>query len=398
MRFISLVFIFFILIKNIDAQSACATSSYETPPSVEKQIQDWILKNKNTLQQRAVVTIPVVVHILYYEDEENVSDADVIKQIDILNRDFRRRNADTSETPSVWRALAADMEIEFCLAKRDTLGRPTNGITRYNTYVTSFNSWNRVKRPDIGGVKNWNPRKYLNIWVANLTPQINGHGTYPTVLNSSPNEDGIVINYRNFSHKSAQILGRIAVHEVGHWLNLVHVFGDTSATYCEARTDFVSDTPPQLAATYGCPLYPKRDECSPVDNGNMYMNYMDYTNDNCLNMFTKGQKARAWAALNLFRPDILKSDACSPPTPTDDVSLPPFSLSPNPSNSGIFKIDFAEIGADLTVLNIYGQVVLHKKNISETEWVDLSAQPAGLYFFNLKKQGKSVIQKAIIAQ
>ena len=112
------------------AQSPCETLPYQAIPEVESQINDWILKNKKTLQTRSSVTIPVVVHIVYNSTTENISDADIYNQINILNRDFRRRNADSTQTPSVWKSLAADIDIEFCLASRDTLGNSTTGITQ----------------------------------------------------------------------------------------------------------------------------------------------------------------------------------------------------------------------------------------------------------------------------
>jgi Pregnancy-associated plasma protein-A/Secretion system C-terminal sorting domain len=397
MRLFSYIFIFFILIKNIEAQSICATSHYDAPPSVEKQIQDWILKNKNTLQQRSIVTIPIVVHIIYNTEEENIPDADIIKQIEILNRDFRRRNPDTTATPSVWKALGADIEIEFCLASRDTLGNPTNGITHNKTLSVSFNNQNRVKSLSTGGVKNWNPRKYLNVWVANLNTQLYGFGTYPTSLNSNPNADGVVINYRNFYRQSQPVQGRVLVHEVGHWFNLLHIFGDSVNTHCGARTDFIDDTPTQYTSTGGCPVFPRRDNCTPVGDGIMYMNYMDYTNENCMNMFTLGQKARMWAALNLYRSEILQSDACLS-TPTSDITLPPFTISPNPSNYGYIKLEFATIGADLTITNILGQTVFNKKNINESEVIDLTTQQKGMYFITLKKGGRFLTRKLILEQ
>ena len=237
------------------AQSQCETLPYQVVAEVENQINDWILKNKKTIQTRSTVTIPVVVHIVYNSVNENISDADIYNQINILNRDFRRRNADSMQTPSVWKHLSADIDIEFCLANRDTLGNLTTGITRTQTPTITFSNSNNVKNPSRGGVGNWNPRKYLNIWVCNLNTALFGIGSYPTFLNSRPQDDGVVINYRNFSSKPPKVIGRVLVHEVGHWLNLLHIFGDSVVTLCVGRTDFVDDTPTQKDASTGCATF-----------------------------------------------------------------------------------------------------------------------------------------------
>ena len=395
---LSLLAIAFVLNFNFGhAQSPCETLPYQIIPEVESQINDWILKNKKTLQTRSTITIPVVVHIVYNSATENISDADIYNQINILNRDFRRRNADSMQTPSVWKHLSADIDIEFCLANRDTLGNLTTGITRTQTPTITFSNSNNVKNPSRGGVGNWNPRKYLNIWVCNLNTALFGIGSYPTFLNSRPQDDGVVINYRNFSSKPPKVLGRVLVHEVGHWFNLLHIFGDSIVTSCIARSDLVDDTPTQKEASIGCATFPKWDVCTASGSGTMFMNYMDYTDESCMNLFTIGQKERMLAALNLFRSEILSSNGCST-VPTEDISLSPFSISPNPINSGFMKISNRERNADLWISNIYGQVVFIKKNIAETELIDFSNQPNGLYFITLKKGYKSLTVKALCIQ
>ncbi len=392
---LTLLTIAFILYSNCGySQSPCETLPYQAIPEIENQITEWILKNKKTLQTRSTVTIPVVVHIVYNSATENISDADIYNQINILNRDFRRRNADSTQTPSVWKTLAADIDIEFCLASKDTLGNPTTGITRTQTPTLVFSNSNNVKNSFRGGIGNWNPRKYLNIWVCNLNTALFGLGSYPTFLDARPQDDGVVINYRNFSSKPPKVLGRVLVHEVGHWFNLIHIFGDSIVTSCFARSDLVDDTPTQRDPSIGCFTFPKWDVCTTMGSGTMFMNYMDYTDELCMNLFTLGQKERMLAALNLFRSDILTSNGCST-VPTEDISLSPFSISPNPIRNGLLKIDNAEKNADLWISNIYGQVVFTKKNIAETELIDFSNQPDGLYFITMKKGYKSLTVKAL---
>lgn len=256
-----------------------------------------------------VITIPVVFHIVYNTAAENISEAHILEQLDILNADFRRLNADTTETPEPFQDVAADFNIEFCLASFDPDGNPTPGIIRYETPVTSFSDNDDVKFADAGGADAWPADSYLNFWVCDLGPWLLGYAQFP---GGPANTDGVVIGYQYVGYNDAGYpynLGRTATHEIGHWLDLYHIWGDD--TNC-AGSDVVGDTPNQKVETYGCPSYPKTDVCSATAPGIMFMNYMDYTDDACMNMFTLGQKTRARA---LFEPGgdryaMLSSDGC----------------------------------------------------------------------------------------
>ncbi len=279
---------------------------------VEAQTQAYIEAQRHLPQQRTgnVITIPVVVHIVYRTSAENLSDAQVQSQINVLNEDFRRLNADAANTPSLFQSVAADVEIQFCLATRDPVGNPTNGITRTQTTKTSFSVYtDDVKYSSQGGKDAWPTDQYLNIWVCNLGSSTLGYAQFP---NSGPSAtDGVVIDYRYFGRGgSAQApynKGRTATHEVGHWLNLRHIWGDA-----QCGDDYVNDTPVQQGPNYGCPTFPKP-SCS--NTSDMFMNYMDYTDDACMNLFTQGQKTRMRAVLapNGFRAGLLTSQGCSAP-------------------------------------------------------------------------------------
>lgn len=279
----------------------------------EKAISNWIQNNNGKKGSRGVVTIPVVVHVIYQTSEQNISDAQVQSQIDVLNEDFRRLNADRTNTPSIFQSVAADVEIEFCLARQDPDGNPTNGITRTQTNATVFQQNNNMKQPATGGKSSWNTSKYLNIWVCNLADGVLGYGTLPNTTASS--FDGVVISYKHFgrggSAQSPYNMGRTTTHEVGHWLNLIHIWGDDEGTSDPCNgSDQVSDTPNQATPNQGCPTFPKS-SCG--NTSDMFMNYMDYTRDNCMNLFTQGQKTRMQAALNNLRPGILSSKGCLEP-------------------------------------------------------------------------------------
>ncbi len=259
---------------------------------------------------RAVITIPVVVHVVYNTTAQNVSNAQIQAQIDRLNLDYRKLNTDASQIPSVWQSIAADYEIEFCLASRDPNGNATTGIIRKQTSVSSFSTNDNVKRTANGGDDAWPASSYLNLWVCNLSGGVLGYAQFP---GGNAATDGVVIGYTCFgTGGTAQApfnLGRTATHEVGHWLNLYHIWGD-DGTGCNG-SDQVGDTPNQGNENYGCPTFPAV-SCSNGPNGDMFMNYMDYTNDACMYMFTNGQKTRS---LSLFanggsRASLLSSQGC----------------------------------------------------------------------------------------
>ena len=206
----------------------------------EENIKTWILNNTNRLSQN-IITIPVVVHVVYYNNTENISDQQIFSQIDILNEDFRRLNSDTINTPAAFQSVAADTEIEFCLATRDPNGNPTNGITRTSTNQTSFSTNDGVKYSSSGGKDAWNTSKYLNMWVCDLSGGLLGYAQFPGGTASS---DGVVCDYAYFGDigtaSSPYDLGRTTTHEVGHWLNLRHIWGDSNC-----GNDFCNDTPEQ---------------------------------------------------------------------------------------------------------------------------------------------------------
>ncbi len=271
---------------------------------LELQIQKWIKDNPSV--KASAITIPVVVHVVYKNNAENISDAQIQTQIDVLNEDFRRLNQDASNTPFDFLPFAADMQIEFCLAKR-YLGVPTNGIVRKQTNLPEIPLYSdSIFFTQMGGSSAWNTNRYLNIWVCDIAGNVMGWAQFPSGGNSQT--DGIVIDYERFGtigtvsqpyHK-----GRTTTHEVGHWLSLFHVWGDNSC-----GDDFVSDTPEQEQANFGCNIHPKP---SCTNSGDMFMNFMDYSDDACMNIFTQGQKQRAMAVLNTSRVGLISSNSCQP--------------------------------------------------------------------------------------
>ena len=300
--------------ENLERLLAENPEAQQRMRNIETFTQEYIKNQSTQRTEGEVYTIPVVVHVLYRTSAENVSNAQIQSQIDVLNADFRRTNSDYTLTPSEFAGSVADSEIEFVLATTDPNGNPTSGITRTSTNKTSFATNDEMKFTAQGGKDAWNTKKYLNIWVCNMSGGILGYAQFPG--SGAANTDGVVILTTAFGStgnvNAPFNKGRTATHEVGHWLNLRHIWGDGN---CSAD-DFVSDTPIAAASNGGCPSYPSK-SCS--NNGgftsDMFMNYMDYTNDACMYMFTTGQKNRMRAVLTGFRSELVSGGITPPPPP-----------------------------------------------------------------------------------
>ena len=296
----------------------CGTMEYleylkaQDPQLEQRMAQDEIdlqnrIQNQSNSKSSSIIVIPVVVHVVYSNSTENISTAQIQSQIDILNEDFRRLNADASSTPLTFQSVAADVEVDFCLASRDPNGQPTTGITRTSTSQSPFSANNNyMKYNSSGGIDAWNTSDYLNIWVCDLSSLL-GYAQFPNTGIS--NTDGVVCDYAYFGNIGTATapydLGRTATHEVGHWLNLRHIWGDATC-----GDDFCNDTPTQETQNYNCQSFPHV-TCNNGPNGDMFMNYMDYSDDACMNMFTEDQKTRMIDAINTHRTGLLTSNGCS---------------------------------------------------------------------------------------
>ncbi len=262
----------------------------------------------NPQLHRNPLIIPVVVHVVYNNAAQNISDAQINSQIDALNRAFRKRNTTeiTANPSAAHKAKASDCLIEFRLARRKPDGTATTGITRRSTSTTSFSDITNDVKLAANGVVPWDASKYLNIWVCKLSQISDGSGGLSNLMgyaafpwDNNPLVDGVVIDYRYFGTTGTVTApnhqGKTTVHEVAHYLGLWHIWGDNGETPpgC-AVDDEVSDTPNQRDSNGGCPTYPSV-SCSNAPEGDMYMNYMDYVNDQCMHMFSTGQRARMLA-------------------------------------------------------------------------------------------------------
>ncbi|WEK35173.1 MAG: M43 family zinc metalloprotease [Candidatus Pseudobacter hemicellulosilyticus] len=382
------------------AQRSCAAHTYlsnelQQDPGLLHRMQlpvPTVTVQDNTPDAASpiVYRIPVVIHILYKEGDAPVTDEQVISQIAALNRDFRKQNADTQFIPAAFSARAADAHIEFVLARADPQGRATSGILRKRTSIQFFSIDDRIKSSAHGGQDGWNASQYLNIWVGNMAGGLLG---YASPVGGAPEKDGVVIHTGAFGSmgtaKAPYNKGRTTTHEVGHWLGLQHIWGDM---YC--GDDGVDDTPPQRSSSRGCP----KGIISTCDNGttgDMYMNYMDFTDDACTNLFTKGQVARMRA---LFvnggqRQVLLASNALTdnplPALPeeqeeTEGTALL-IRLYPNPTPDLLtITGNLPMVGKRLTVVNHTGQLVYQARIGKSTLQVPVRQWQEGLYFVKVE--------------
>lgn len=419
---IALVFLTILTIDTYAQSHKCATMEIlnkriSNDPSIKERMtnseaktQKWLGEHSKQKGERSqVITIPVVIHIIWNDPIENISDNQIYSQLDIMNEDFRMLNADSlDETHPFWE-FTADSEIEFCLASVDENGDATTGITRTQTSVLTWDDNNEddIKSTANGGLDNWDATEYLNIYVVNLDGGTLGFATFPGDLATDPYMDGVVIRYEAFGDIGtagsgdfqANDGGRTASHEVGHWLNLSHIWGDTIC-----GDDFVSDTEIAEDPNYQCPNFPYNDNstCGSGADGEMYMNYMDYVDDNCMNMFTVGQAARMHAALNGPRSGLLTSNGCGSPNSIESkFNEKSIELYPNP-NDGNFTLNYKNAtikNATINVFNVLGENIqtIILTNMNSTQ-INISEFGIGAYYLRVMAENNTITKKVFVTK
>jgi len=366
--------------------------------------------------EEEIYRIPVVVHILYSNEQTNIHDSVVHNQIRILNEDFRRRNEDTTLTREIFKSRAADTKIEFYLASQDPNGDYTNGITRTqsNTLfaLSLFN--NNVKRTDMGGIDAWPTNRYLNIWVCNLsflginallgyaTPPIGAPNWPDGSAPSAPEYDGVVVSQQVFgsnnplrpANLNVVSKGRTTTHEVGHYLGLRHIWGDGGGFSGEDGCDVddgIDDTPNAAAASQQQCNY-NNNTCVdvPFDYPDMIENYMDYSDERCMNMFTEGQmNAMRYCLKNIRHELIDPNNAPVGIQETNNLIEQNIKLFPNPFNDHITIQNKNLKGLyNLTITDINGKTCFKKSlnlNVDNQISINTSELAKGFYTLNLQK-------------
>lgn len=383
---------------------------------LDSLVNDYLAKRKNTRTsvEYEVIRIPVVVHVVHDQAETaigglnnpNISDAQIQSQIDVLNEDYRRiagtRGFNTNP-------VGADSFIEFYLAEFDPNGRPTTGITRHRYLTkTSFNPFSDEKT--LADIAYWPSDKYLNIWTCRLTNNYLGIAQFPTVagingLSEDPGlsevTDGVIIDFRYFGRNMGAItsriynLGRTTTHEVAHWLGLIHTWGDA---FC--GDDYCADTPPTEEPNRTTVCEAKFSNCKGVRTRNMIENYLDYSPDSCMNIFTLDQVARMRAVMTLSprRAQLVEYSRQGRLEPADRLTV---DLYPNPATTE-FNLDvrFNEFeNLDISIYNAEGKEFL--RNTFEQVWsrrlvVDVSVLPAGVYYIKIATTRESLVKRFVV--
>ena len=313
-RSIGLLFIILLFsFPEINAQHDCGT--HEIYQEMMQNDPDFRMKQEQSKKQSSsrseiegLITIPVVFHVIYNNEAENISDEQIYSQLEVLNEDFQN----SISAPLMWHEVAANPEMEFCLATRDIYGNATCGITRTYTDSTEFKIQTSMKDESTGGVSGWPAIDYMNVFICDIANQIRGFATFPDAEDSI---DGITLDYlsvgrgEEFVYSDPRFnLGRTGTHEVGHWLRLSHIWGDGG---CDID-DGIGDTPTAAGPNWGCAVGSLA--CSD-DSLNMVQNYMDYSNDSCMYLFTTRQVDLMRKAFDTMgsRVQIVSSKGCGIP-------------------------------------------------------------------------------------
>lgn len=389
-----------------------------------EEAKAWSDNNSFISNQDSLLRLPVVVHVLYENNDENISDDIIKSQIDVLNEDYKRLNADTIETRTQFDTLAGRANFEFFLATTDPNGNPTNGITRTSTTVSSFldqsalvnpsgDPMDKMKSPSSGGVSAWPSDRYINIWVCDISingqVQLLGYASPPNNLPNWPGEpptapqnDGLVIHYELFGRDAVvnfgsqvAFLGRVTTHEMGHFLGLRHIWGDGPCS----DDDGIDDTPfSDSDAQNVCDHNKNSCVDSPYDFHDMIENYMDYSNPSCQNIFTKGQMGLIHGVLANQRVD-LPEQTTSSSKPINPMS---FNIYPNPSKEVLnVKIEKAENQSILQLLDVTGKIIWKKElNSNDLETFQLSTIKfaRGVYFLQHLTESKLNNTKKVVLQ
>lgn len=389
-----IICLIFTAIFNCTYAQRCDTYNY-IKVSQANPVSDLRTSEQNTSLRdtgfNEVITIPVVIHVLYNTNSQNISEAQILSQFASLNNDYRKLNADAVNVPSAFLPFAGDAKITFCLAKVDASGKATTGIVRKYTSTQNWIADDAMKFSAQGGDNAWDPKRYLNIWVCNLFGRSLGYSSLP---GSEADKDGVVIQFTAFGTTGNVVApfdkGRTATHEVGHWLGLRHLWGDANC-----GSDGIDDTPPQQNYNNGCPSFPHMSLCSANANGDMFMNFMDFANDACMNMFTKGQviKMRSQFAAGSYRNSFLNSTVCNGdalqggPLPADTIETIMFiNVYPNPAINLITleSNKAAEvIGKTLNIYNVYGAQIFSQILTSLKTTINIERFSKGIYFIKV---------------
>lgn len=370
-----------------------------------------------TYSYDTIFHIPVVFHILYSNNNENVHDSLILSQLEVLNRDFNRLNPDTTRTRNIFKPIVGSARIQFEFAATDPQGNATNGILRKSTTVTQWGTFNgqlndNMKFAASGGSNAWDPARYLNVWVCDMSfnnldgilgyayPPVN-HPSWSSSLWVADNRQGVVIHYKVVGRNNPRATGalansnkgRCAVHEVGHYLGLRHIWGDGSNCFA---TDFIDDTPKQASrSNFNCSFTANTCMDSPKDFPDMVENYMDYSSETCQNSFTKEQVLVMRNSIVNYRKTIsIRTDILMKPRIFDTIIYNETLIYSQPNTKNIIVEIPTEIlknNLSIFVCNSIGQYIEENIAVVKNETlINLTNYSSGIYYVIIKSSRSEI--------
>lgn len=369
-------------------------------PSLKKRMEEIELKmiqyqskHKLSSDTGKIITIPVVVHIIYNNQEENISDQRINDAMTVLYQDFRKVQGTSGFNTT--HPLANDSQIEFALASCDPDGNPTTGITRTASNQTVFApTANDMKFSNSGGHDIWDRDRYLNIWVCDLgSGTVGGVAGFAQFPGGDASTDGIVIQYSFFGAGQ-----RTTTHEIGHWLNLIHIWGDEVC-----GNDRVDDTPVHQNQSFSCDPTQRKSVCGLFPTDDNYENYMDYS-EGCTNMFTKGQVNRMQAALISARPLLFAAQAsmtCNIISGLNNRNNHLFSIYPNPAKNYVEIVLLKEYtSTTIRLFDLTGRELLIESSVIDEGKIRMNTTDLnnGIYLLKLSTGIEESVQKMVIAR